>query len=115
MEIEIAVASGCCRVGELRRALARTEACTRSGIELEMLRVRGADTAIIVALAAAGGAAITELVRGVLAVANSLKAQKIVLQGKDGARVEIPADLPKADVDFWIRKASELDVKRITL
>src|ERR1044072_2159380 len=104
MEIEIAVESGCCPIGELRQALVSTDAISRSGIEIEMLRVRGVDTAILVALAGAGGAALAELVRGVLAVANGLKVRTIVLQGKEGGRVEIPADTPKGDVEFWTQK-----------
>jgi hypothetical protein len=38
-----------------------------------------------------------------------------VLKGKDGRSIEIPRDLTRKDVDFYIAKAKELDVDAVTI
>lgn len=41
--------------------------------------------------------------------------KKIVIQGRDGTRIEVPADLDDDRIDAIIRRAKELDIQQIQL
>ena len=67
------------------------------------------------AVIVAGIGAIVASVSAALSYVSSRKSGKVLLKGKNGRSIEIPRDLTKNDVDFYIAKAKELDVDAVTI
>jgi hypothetical protein len=63
----------------------------------------------------AGIGALSAVVSALLTYIATRRSGKIVLKGKDGRSVEIPRDVKRDDVEFYIEKAKELDVDRVTI
>ncbi len=76
---------------------------------------RGADPATIVAVVAAAGTAFGALIGGMLRICEQVSAQKIVLRGKGGLHLEVPADTSSEKLDELIGKLRELDQEKIKI
>jgi hypothetical protein len=63
------------------------------------------------AIAIAGVGALSSAVTALLAYLGKRGSGKIVIRGASGASVEIPRGTPKEEVDFYVKKAHELDCK----
>lgn len=59
---------------------------------------RSLDPTVLVAIVGSSGAALGALIAGLLKVAISVKSRKIIIQGPDGVRVEVPTDVTTAQL-----------------
>lgn len=115
MKLEIVVHPYFGSLDELRRLLESQQGWHDSGIELRSpLRLR-AEPTVLIAVVGAAGVGIGALINGLLAIAQQWKARRVVIEGRHGERLELPADTPPDKVDYWIRKLREIDAKRILL
>jgi len=79
----------------------------------QSVRLRGGDATVLVALVSASSAAIGALLTGVLQIAKERCAGKISLQGNDGSRLEVPANIPPEKLDSLIETLRKLSEPRI--
>lgn len=88
----------------------------REQIALEPLTsFRSSDANILVATISAGASVLAALIAGLVALGQSIKAKRIVVQGRYGARLEMPCDTEPDVYERVIRKVQELDQPTITL
>lgn len=59
---------------------------------------RSLDPTVLVAIVGSSGTALGALIAGLLKVAISVKSRKIIIQGPDGVRVEVPTDVTTAQL-----------------
>jgi len=91
------------------------EHLTTSEIALELEEMRGIDTAVLVAIVGAAGTAVGALIGGVLNFAAKKGAQQIIIQGKNGRKLEIPVDTSEDRLAELVAAAKDLDVDRILI
>jgi hypothetical protein len=77
------------------------------------LKTRGLDTTILVALVGVAGSAIGVLISGILQIVKEKHLGKIILQGKNGQKIEVPATTSLEDLDKLVRKVTDLERVRI--
>jgi hypothetical protein len=70
---------------------------------------RGLDPNVLVAIVAAAGTALGALITGVVEVAKQTSAKTIVIQSKNGSKLEFPAHMPSEEIDKLIEKVKKLD------
>ncbi len=68
---------------------------------------------VLVAIIGGSTALLGVLLGGLLKVVASTKTRNVVIQGRSGRRVEIPADTPAEKLDEYVAKAKDLDLDRI--
>jgi hypothetical protein len=61
------------------------------------------------------GTGLVALVTGILKVAAQKGSASIVLQGRSGRRVEVPANTPLHEIGEYVQLAKQLDIERIEL
>lgn len=79
-------------------------------VELRRAQTRGIEPSVLVASITSLGAFLT----AVLGIAQKRKIRRIVISGRRG-RIEVPADTPREDVDYFVSKALELDADSIRM
>jgi hypothetical protein len=84
-------------------------------VRLEVKHYRAVETAVLIAIVGALGTGFGALVTGLLKVAAEKSAKKVVLCGRSGRRVEVPADCPPDKISGYVEEARNLDVERIEL
>jgi DNA-binding transcriptional ArsR family regulator len=67
------------------------------------LTFRGADPAIIVATIGAVSANLTALITGLLQLRANRKGQRISIELASGDKIDVPADIPSAELDSLIK------------
>jgi hypothetical protein len=82
-------------------------------IRLKVERTRALDPPLLIAALGAIGTCLGPLITGLLSIAAKKPAQKIVLIGRSGRRIEVPADTSPAKLARYIEDAKQLDVERI--
>ena len=95
--------------------IVRKETSIELALEPKASTTRGIDPTVLVAIVSVAGTAFGALVSGLLQVAQASRQGKIILQGKDGARLEIPSNTPLEKVDELIEKLRMMDVEHIHL
>ncbi len=85
------------------------------GIRLNVLGTRSLDPTTMIALVGAGSTALGALIAGLLRVAEKRNTKKIVIQGKSGRKIEVPADISEEQIKLLVEIAKELDIEKITL
>lgn len=115
---EILLTSSQISPGDLKHALSQ-EYVSDDEITLEIRqsarRLRGVEPAVLVAIVGAAGTALGALVAGVLRLAQDKGSQKIIIVGRSGARIEIPASTQPEMLDKYVDMAKGLDIERIHL
>ncbi len=86
-----------------------------SGVRAQTKATRDVDATIVVAVASATGAALGALLSGLLEIAKARKVQQVVFQGKDGRRLEVPAETPLDRIDAYLDRLRDMDADRIEL
>ena len=76
-------------------------------------RYRSIEPSVLIALIAAGGAGVVELLRGIWNMARDKRKMKIILQAKDGRRVEVPASCSREELEYFWNKVGQPDVSII--
>lgn len=104
---------------ELKRRLESRTVWEAESIELALeanpSNTRGIDPTVLVAIVSVTGTALGALISGLVQIALSSRQQKIILQGKDGSRIEIPSNTPSEKIDELIDKLRAMDVEHIHL
>lgn len=77
--------------------------------------LRGGTESVLIALISSSGLALTALITGLIKLAISKSVQKIVIQGKDGEKIEMPASTSEEDIDKYIKKAREFSLNEIII
>jgi hypothetical protein len=93
----------------------RTGAPIRFEVRESQSETRAAEATAVVALVTAVSAAVGALITGLLQIAREGRAKKIVLQGKSGWRLELPADMPRDHVEFFLEAINRTDVDKVDL
>jgi len=116
MELEITVEPGWGSMRELESSFEEQEGWSSAGIELVPgVRAREVEPATLVAIVGAGAVGLTALVKGLLAIAQQSAANTVVIRGRDGASLEMPADTPEEKVAYWVSVLSKIDRPRIVV
>lgn len=111
---QISIYSDLCRP-ETLLTLLEAEIPKNPTIRLEVKRSRSVETAVLVALVGVVGTGLGALITGLLKVAEQKRANRVVLQGRSGRRLEIPVGVPPETITEYVRVAKELDIDRIEL
>ena len=85
-------------------------------LEEEPVHYRSAgspETIVLVAVVGAVGSGLAALLTGLLQLVKQRASQKILIQSRNGTRLEVPASTPIADIDSLIEKIREMDIERI--
>jgi hypothetical protein len=84
-----------------------------SGVFLSLresaFQVRGLDSTVLVALVGVTGTALDALISGILQILKEKHTGKIILQGRNGQKIEVPATMPFECIEKLIRKTSDLE------
>ncbi len=117
--IEVFITSDSLPSRELKRCLENLRENIAAEVHLELretpFQLRSPDPTILVALVGVVGAGLATLLAGVLKIAEAAKKERIVLQGKDGQRLEVPASTSIEKIDQLIDKLKTMDTGRITV
>ena len=79
------------------------------------LGVRGIDPTILVAVISTTGASLVALLTTVLSIAKEKQLSKIIVQSKDGTKIEIPANYSVDKLDAIIKKIKEIETEKILI
>lgn len=105
--------------GELNRRLESQTGWGEDLIKLELepntSNTRGIDPTVLVAIVSVTGTALGALISGLVQLAQASRQQRIILQGKDGSRLEIPSNTPPEKIDEMIGKLQMVNVEHIHL
>jgi hypothetical protein len=86
----------------------------RRGIEFRGVPVP--DTAVLVAIVGAVNAVVTALVNGLFKLGEQrVRPDRIIIEGTDGGRIEVPAGTPENEIARLIALAQGFQPKRIQL
>jgi len=75
----------------------------------------GIEQTIVVAIVGAIATGVGALLNGLLQIAIQRSINKIVIQTKSGARLEVPADTPSEKIDELLDKLKAFDIDKIYL
>ena len=104
---------------ELKRLCESQVVLKEASIELDLRdgrsNTRGIDSTVLVAVVSVSGTALGALVSGLLQITNTRRQSKIVLQTRDGSRLEIPSDTPSDRIDELIDKVKQMELEHIRL
>jgi len=112
MELRVKVNSKYLSPQTLRDLLA-SEVSQETDIHLEIKSFRSLDPAVLVAVVGSIGTGLGALVTGILKVAAQKGSATIMLQGRSGRRIEVPANTPPDKISEYIQLAKQLDIERI--
>ncbi|GAC1347875.1 MAG: hypothetical protein NVSMB27_14270 [Ktedonobacteraceae bacterium] len=84
-------------------------------VESEKSRFRTLDPSVLVAIAGVSGTALGSLLSGLLRIAQEKKSQKIVIQSKDGSKLEVPSDTPPERIEELVKKLRMMEAPHIYL
>lgn len=87
----------------------------RSDVKFEIRTFRAVEPSILVAVVGAGGTALGALLAGVFKLLESGASERVVIQGRNGRRIEVPAGCNQAELERYLDAARELDIDRIQL
>ena len=94
---EIRLLSAALSSAEMKKWFEKDQSITEAGVRFDLVEnrphLRGVEPTILVAIISAAGTALGALVSGLLQVARDSHSEKVLIQGKDGARVEFPANM----------------------
>lgn len=104
---------------ELKRHCENQIVLKEASIELDLrdrrIDTRGIDSTVLVAVVSVTGTALGALVSGLLQIANARRQSKIILQTRDGSRLEIPSDTQSDRIDELIDKIKRMELEHIRL
>ena len=87
---------------------------TGGDIEFKMVKYRGLESAVIVALIGATGAILVALIRGLLEIRKQLAIRKISIQGPD-FHIVVPADIDSEELNRLVDKIRSQEEERIKI
>lgn len=78
-------------------------------------RFRIVDPTVLVAIVGVSGTALGALISELLKIAQQKKGQRILIQGKNGAKLEIPADTKPEKLDKYLEILRRIEAPEIYL
>jgi len=88
-------------------------------ISLELVKpeseFRGLDPSVLVAIVGAVGVGLGALISGLLQLAMQTALKKIVIQSRDGAKLEIPADISEEKIVSLIEKIKKMEADTLDI
>jgi hypothetical protein len=121
MEIQLQVDLKIMSLTELKERLISTVNPSESGFTIETkvpedIVFRGAvDPTILVAVVGAAGTALGALIGGLLKVAQQSGSKMIVVETRDGDRLEFPANFAPDQIDMLIKKVKALRTEKLSI
>jgi hypothetical protein len=112
MEIHINARNERLSVTGLQSALSKEPGVEQSvtfTIRKPGVEFRGIDPTILVALVSTIGTGLGAVIAGLFRIAREEKSKKIIIQGRSGERLEVPADTPPDEIDHLIDRIKQLD------
>ncbi len=100
---------------EALEVLLTSELAQDADIRLEIRRSRALETAVLIAIVGSVGAAVGALISGLLKITAQKGESKIVIQGRSGRKVEVPANTPDDKLAEYVKLAEQLDIERIEI
>lgn len=104
---------------DLKHRLERDQAIVDAQLQLEVVedrpRYRGIEPTVLVAIIGAAGSALGALVSGLVQIAHESHSSTIVVQGKDGRRVEFPTDTRPERIKQLIDVMGEMESPTVRL
>jgi alpha-galactosidase len=110
--IEVSIRARSFSVAELKQLLGKYGVVNFSE---PGIRVRGIDTAVLVAIVSTTSAALGAFVSGLLQIVREKKAAKIELQDKDGRRIVMPADTPAETIPSFVAHIKAMETPRVII
>ena len=114
MELRINLYSNNLSLDKFKELIEKQVNLNESDIHLEIKRPnfipRGLDPTILVAIVGAAGTCLGAFLSGILQILKQTKSEKIVIQTKNGSRIEIPANTSADKLDQYIEKIKELEL-----
>lgn len=120
MSSKIQIISRSIRPADIKNGLEKFERWESRDIQFELqspstqLRT-GLDPTVLVAIVGAAGTGMGALITGLMQFLNQNAQKKIVLQTKDGTRLEVPANTPVEKIDLLLKKLQPSPVEKIII
>lgn len=116
---EVRVLSAALSSVDLKERLERNHAIVDADLQFDLMenkpRSRGVEPTLLVAIVGGAGTALGALVSGLLQIARETHSAKIIVQAKDGRRVEFPVDMPPTKVKELVELMREMDSPTVRL
>ncbi len=117
--MKIFISSAYINSDDLRMKISANCEMYESNIQFTILNLnretRVGDTTILVATLSSAGIALAALLKGLFAIVQESKRKQIVIQTKDGTRIEVPYDCPKEKMEEIIKIIKALDSVKIEI
>jgi hypothetical protein len=84
-------------------------------LQPKLERYRTIDPTVLVAIVSASEVAISALIAGLLRLVENQKNQKIIIQSKDGSKIEIPVGTSPETITELVKQLRYMDSPRIIL
>jgi len=118
MEIQIALNTSK-SLEDLKAALESQPDVNAAGVQLELRapkkKFRGVDPALLVAVVGAAGTGLGAIITGLFQIGQQMAAKKFTLETASGAKLEVPANTPRAQIDHLLEKLAGNEVKKISV
>lgn len=115
---EILIKSSLISVHEIKKDLDKSKLINESislQIKPNSQQIRGIDSTVLVAIISAASTAFGALIAGLLKIAQEHNHNKIVIVGKFGRKIEIPANTKPEMLNKFVEIAEQLDSNLIEL
>jgi len=76
---------------------------------------RTLDPTVVLAITSAASAGLGALITGLLGIAKERKAKVIVIQDKEGRRLEVPVDYSKAEIQALLEVVRQMESAKIEI
>lgn len=98
-------------IQEIKEGLALSDQVTDIKLEMQKssVSIRGEDVAFLVAIVGATSTALGALISGVIQVLMEKRKQKIVIQSKDGSRIEVPVNISDERLSELVKQVKKMD------
>ena len=115
--IEVEVVASSLEAGEKLKSQLATipEWADTLGLSESCAPLAVVDPNIVVAIIAAAGVGIGSLISGLLQLAKQSGAKKIIVQTRDGTRLEVPVGVSTEELDKVVAKACDIEKERIRI
>lgn len=118
IEIQVVTSTEIIPTESLRRALEARLLQDGHAIAFESRNsqiTRGIDPTVLVALVGAGSTAFGAVIAGLFNIAKKFRCEKIVLQGKGGQRIEVPADTDLQKIKQLVDEIRRMDADDVKI
>lgn len=117
--MDIHITSNSFKPDELIRKLESAPGCESPDVTLILRKkkqvFRTLDPTVLVAIISAASAGLGALVTGLMGIAKERKAKIIVIQDKEGRRLEVPVDYSKEEIQALLEVMRQMESAKIEI